>query len=223
MTDPRHDGSTPVTAPADSGEPVIVYDPVAARQWLLDGAADEHGIDDTFSTTELSIVARLEELLAALGYGAVTSVWTTRLPLTNVLIWRTADGDGVDGGGLITADLTLNGQAVRLASRHQGFDGFTQSSETSGIGAAVEALGHVAALVNTEADLLRRALTPRGVYTVLGVWQDGKAIPVGVIAGRHEVTGGDDSEYEQGLWALSVEAPDVDTAERLAVEEMQAG
>jgi hypothetical protein len=36
------------------------------------------------------------------------------------------------------------------------------------------------------------------------------------------VTGGDDSEYEQGLWALSVEAPDVDTAERLAIEEIHA-
>ena len=36
------------------------------------------------------------------------------------------------------------------------------------------------------------------------------------------VTGGDDSDYEQGLWALAVDAPDVYTAERLASEEMHA-
>jgi hypothetical protein len=210
-------------ASTDSGEPVIVYDPAAARQWLLDSAAAEYGIDDTFSTIELSIVARLEELLAALGYDAVPGVWTIRLPLTNVLIWRTADGDGVDGGGIVTADLTINDQAIRLATRHQGFDGFTQHAETSGIEAAVEALGHVAGLVNKEADLLRAALTPKGVYTVLGVWQDDKAIPVGVLAGRHEVTGGDDSDDEQGLWALAVEAPDAGAAERAAIEEMHAG
>ena len=148
---------------------MIVYNPVAARQWLLDGAADEYGIDETFSATELSIAARLEELLAALRYNAVPNVWTIRLPLTNVLIWRTANGDGVDGGGIVTADLTVNDQPVRLATRHQGFDDFTQRGETSGIEAAVEALGHVAGLVNTEVDLLRRALTPTGVYTMLGV------------------------------------------------------
>jgi hypothetical protein len=173
MTEPRHhQESAPVTASADSGEPVIVYDPAAARQWLLDGAADEYGIDDTFSTFEMSIAARLEELLAALEHDAVPAVWTNRLPLTNVLIWRTADGDGVDGGGIVTADLTINDQSIRLATRHQEFDDFTQHAETTGIDAAVEALGHVAGLVNKEADLLRAALTPPGVYTVLGVWQD---------------------------------------------------
>lgn len=207
----------------DESTPVIVYDPIAARQWLLDGAADEYGIDDDFTTTELTIVARLDELLAALGYDAVPSVWTIRPPLTNVLIWRTADGDGIDGGGILTADLTINDQPIRLATRHQDFNAFTQHAEISGIEAAVEALGHVARLVNTEADLLRRALPPTGVYTVLGVWQDDHAIPIGVIAGRHDVTGGDDSDYEQGLWAISVDAPDADTAERLAIEEMHAG
>jgi hypothetical protein len=216
MTEPRgHEKSRPVTAPADGGEPVIVYDPVAARQWLLDGAAGGYGIDAMFSAIELSIVAGLQELLAALGYNAVPGVWAMRLPLTNVLIWRTADGDGVDGGGIVTADLTINGQPIRLATHHQGFDGFTQRGETSGIEAAVEVLGQVADLVNAEADLLRRALTPRGVYTVLGVWQGDNAIPVGVVAGQHEVTGGGDSEYEQGLWALSVEAPDGETAEEI--------
>jgi hypothetical protein len=223
MTEPkRHEETAPGTAPADSGEPVIVYNPVAARRWLLGGAADEYGIDEMFSAIELSAVAGLEELLAALGYNAVSGVWAIRLLLTNVLIWRTADGDGVDGGGIVTADLAISGQPIRLATHHQGFDAFTQRRETSGIDAAVEALGHVAGLVNTEVDLLRRALTPQGVYTVLGVWQDDNPIPVGVIAGQHAVTGGAYRQFEQGLWATSVEAPDVDTAERLAVEEMQA-
>jgi hypothetical protein len=119
---------------------------------------------------------------------------------------------------VITADLTINGQPIRLAARHQGFEDFTQGSDTSGIDAAVEALGHVANLVNTEADLLRRALTPPDVYTVIGVWQDDQPIPVGVIAGEHEVSGGDSSR----LWATSVTAPDEATAEQFAIEEMQA-
>lgn len=223
MTEPRpHDEAAPRTASASSGDPVIVYDPAAARQWLLDGAADEHSIDESFTTTELTIAARLEDLLTELDDGAVAEVWTTRPPLTTVLIWRTADGDGVDGGAVITADFTINGQPIRLAARHQGFEDFTRSSDTSGIDAAVEALGHVAALVNTEAGLLRRALTPPDVYTVIGVWQNDEPIPVGVIAGEHEVSGGASSEFEQGVWATSVAAPDSATAEQLAIDEMQA-
>jgi hypothetical protein len=108
-----------------------------------------------------------------------------------------------------------------LALRHQGFEDFTQRSDASGIDAAVDALGHVAHLVNTEADLLRRALTPPDVYTVIGVWQDDEPIPVGVIAGDHEVTDGDDSEFEDGLWATSVVAPDAATAQQLAIDEMR--
>jgi hypothetical protein len=129
--------------------------------------------------------------------------------------------DEVDGGAVITADFTINGHPIRLALRHQGFEDFTQRSDASGIDAAVDALGHVAHLVNTEADLLRRALTPPDVYTVIGVWQDDEPIPVGVIAGDHEVTDGDDSEFEDGLWATSVVAPDAATAQQLAIDEMR--
>jgi hypothetical protein len=223
MTEPRHhDEAAPRTATTALVDPVVVYDPAVARQWLLDGAAEEHSIDESFTTTELTIVARLEDLLAELDYGAVAGVWMTRPPLTTVLIWRTADGDGVDGGAVITADFTINGQPIRLAARHQGFEDFTRGSDTSGIDAAVEALGHVADLVNTEADLLRRALTPRDVYTVIGVWQDDDPIPVGVIAGEHEVSGGDSSQFERGVWVTSVVAPDSATAEQFAIEEMHA-
>lgn len=98
-----------------------------------------------------------------------------------------------------------------------------RSCDTSGIDAAVETLGHVAELVNAEADLLRRALTPPDVYTVIGVWQDDEPIPVGVVAGEHEVSGGDSGEFEQGVWATSVVAPDSATAEHLAIDEMRVG
>lgn len=222
MTTPAHaDGPAPVTASAGIGQAVIVYDRAAARRWLLGGAADEHSIDESFTTTELTVTPRLEALVEALGSGDGVGVWTTRLPLTNVLIWRTADGDGVDGGCLITIDLTVNDQPIRLGSRHQGFDDFTQNDTTSGIDAAVEALGHVADLVNTEVDVLRRALTPPNLYTVIGVWQDDEPIPVGVIAGEHDVTDGDLNEFEDGLWATSVAAPDSATAQHLAIDEMR--
>jgi hypothetical protein len=98
MTTPaRTDVPAPVTASAGIGigQAVIVYDRVTARQWLLGGAADEHSIDESFTTTELTVTPRLEELVEALGSGDGAGVWTTRLPLTNVLIWRTADGDGL--------------------------------------------------------------------------------------------------------------------------------
>ncbi|MDT5026441.1 MAG: hypothetical protein QOE61_2867 [Micromonosporaceae bacterium] len=108
-----------------------------------------------------------------------------------------------------------------MASRHQGFVDFTENDTTSGIDAAVEALGHVADLVNTEVDVLRRALTPPNLYTVIGVWQDDEPIPIGVIAGDHEVTDGDDSEFEDGLWATSAAAPDSATAQQLAIDEMR--
>jgi hypothetical protein len=96
MTEPRHhDEAAPRTASTATVDPVVVYDPAAVRRWLLDGAAEEHSIDESFTTTELTIAARLEDMLAELDYGAVTEVWTTRPPLTTVLVWRTADAFGL--------------------------------------------------------------------------------------------------------------------------------
>jgi hypothetical protein len=60
------------------------------------------------------------------------------------------------------------------------------------------------------------------VYTVLGVWdQADEPVPVGVIAGEHEVTGGAEDHWEGGLWATSVHASTPDEAEQLAVAEMR--
>lgn len=203
--------------------PVVVFDPEAARAWLADGAAEEFGINDGFTTVELTIAAGLEELLCALGDGAAPQAWTTRPPLADVLVWRTADGDGVDGGAAIAAELRLGDHSVLLATGHLGHDEFVDDEATNGIDAAVEALGHVADLVNRKvADLLTAtAPRPRPEYTVIGVWQEDEPIPVGVIAGAHPVHDGDQRAFPQGLWAASVIAPDSTTAQQFAVAEMR--
>jgi hypothetical protein len=60
-------------------------------------------------------------------------------------------------------------------------------------------------------------------YTVIGVWLDDAPIVVGVIAGNHEVYGGDEKAFEEGLWATSVDACDIAQAEQLAKVEMREG
>jgi hypothetical protein len=127
-------------------EPLIEFDPVACRAWLLDGAATEAGIDDGFRSENLTIAAGIEELLALLNHDTTQHAWRPTASLHDVLIWRT--GDGIDGGGLLTVDLDNPGGRVRLGSLHQGFDDFIRDSATCGIDDAVEALGHVAAVVN---------------------------------------------------------------------------
>ena len=94
------------------------------------------------------------------------------------------------------------------------------------------------------AELVRSAYEP-GTWTVLGVWDNDEAVPVGAIEGRHNVHGDPPGEraaaqalregnpefygfdtssfYEQGAWATSVTAPDGDTAQDLAAAEMMEG
>jgi hypothetical protein len=211
------DQNTPQPAPA------VRFDAHAARAWLASGAADHLGIDESFSTTNLSIVAGLEELLQALDRNGQPQVWSAIPAVSAVAILRTADGDGVDGGGLITIDVNVSGRGVRLCSRHHGYDDFTSDSATCGADAAIEALAHVAHLVNQEVALLASiADTPTGRYTVTGVWLGSQPVPVAVIAGEHDVCGGDDTAFPDGLWATSVSAPDAATAQRLAVADMLA-
>lgn len=100
----------------------------------------------------------------------------------------------------------------------------------------------VAAIVigEIERDLAGLARQDADTWTVLGIWDNDEAVPVGAIAGRHSVRGeapGDrlrdqllsdpgfcgfdtSSFYEQGVWAVTVTAPDADTAQDLAIEEM---
>jgi len=200
-----------------------VYHPDAARAWLLDWAADEFGIDDEFTTVELIIAGGLEDLLAALGDNAVPEVWATHPPVVGVFVWRTADGDGVDGGAAIVADLCIADHTVLLTADHLGHDEFVGDEATSGIDAAVEVLGHVADLVNHTVAGLLAATAPQlpNAYTVIGVWQEDEPIPVGVIAGEHPVHDGDERAFPQGRWATSVTAPDSTTAQQLAVAEMR--
>lgn len=56
-------------------------------------------------------------------------------------------------------------------------------------------------------------------YTVIGVWQDDKPVVAGVVVGRHEVYGGDEQAFPEGLWFASVTATDVDEAEHLATSQ----
>ena len=56
-------------------------------------------------------------------------------------------------------------------------------------------------------------------YTVIGVWQDAKPVVTGVVAGRHEVYGGDEETFTDGLWFVHVTATDVADAEQLAKTE----
>ena len=128
--------------------PLIVFDPVACRAWLEAGAAGEAGIDDRFRTADLTVAAGLEELLALLNHDATQRAWRPAAQVHQVLIWRTGDGDGIDGGGLLTVDLDYPLGRIRLGSLHQGFDDFIADAATYGIDAAVEALGHVADVVN---------------------------------------------------------------------------
>jgi hypothetical protein len=195
----------------------------AARTWLLDAAADEFSIDDTFNTHDLTIVPRLEELLYRLGHHQHTDVLDVRPPLSSVQIWPTADAEGIDGGTIITIDLAVGDRPIRLATRHQGFDDFTAESATSGIDAAIESLRHVVDLVNAEIrhHLYTTARALPTAFTVVGVWRDDEPIPVGVIAGDHEVVDGDGAAFEQGLWATGVTAPDPATAQAWAVAEMR--
>jgi hypothetical protein len=57
-------------------------------------------------------------------------------------------------------------------------------------------------------------------WTVIGVWLSGDPVPVGVIAGNHDVEGGDSEEFPEGLWATHVGAADVAGAEAAAIQEM---
>lgn len=63
---------------------------------------------------------------------------------------------------------------------------------------------------------------PSRTYTVLGVWDGDQPVPVGVVNGDHQVTGGAEEHWQQGLWATSSVAADPAEAEAAAVAEMRA-
>ena len=55
-------------------------------------------------------------------------------------------------------------------------------------------------------------------YTVIGKYIDDEPVVAGVILGEHQVSGGEDDEFQP--WATSVLADDPAHAESLAVAEM---
>ncbi len=56
-------------------------------------------------------------------------------------------------------------------------------------------------------------------YTVIGVWQDDKPVVTGVVTGHHEIYGGDEETFTDGLWFARVAAGDVADAEQIAKTE----
>lgn len=81
--------------------------------------------------------------------------------------------------------------------------------------------------------LVREYGQDKDTWTVLGVWDNNEAVPVGAVKGRHQVSGDSPGErgnpeygydtssfYEQGVWATTVTAPDADTAQDLAAAGM---
>jgi len=216
-------------------EPLISFDAAACRAWLQAWAAQDAGIDDGFNSGNYTIAAGVEDLLLRLNNEPPRPGWCTVAHVQDIQIWRTADSDGADGGGILTVHLSYMGQRVSLASLHQGYDEFTDDSATCGIDAAVQALAHVAETLNREYATLRRAggCLPgdastagdeaREAYTVIGVWIDDDPVPVGVVAGEHTVSGGEDFErFPQGVWATMVIAVHDLEAERHAIDQMRA-
>lgn len=57
-------------------------------------------------------------------------------------------------------------------------------------------------------------------YTVIGVWLAGEPVVTGVVTGHHEVYGGDEHTFTEGVWATLVTASDVAEAEHLAKTDM---
>jgi len=161
MANPVHSGHR-------SAVTLIDFDMAATRAWLTDHDgepdtntwAEEIGCsDDTFMAVDLHpdpmveptyFVCVLEDLLRHAGDEA-DSGWNSNG--LEIAVWRTADGEGPDGGCIITVDLP---NKLRLASRHQTPSDFgpapdvapPDGSDRTGVEAALDALAHVAALID---------------------------------------------------------------------------
>jgi len=150
----------PETETGEAPIGAVVYDPDACRAWLAAGYAAEHGVA-YMSTTNITMAASVDRMLETLDLTPEPNVWRTTGALTRVRALRTADGDGIDGGAIVTIDLTLQGHELRLATEHIGYADFTAHERTRGIDAAVEALGTIARNVNATVAALAAAIATR--------------------------------------------------------------
>lgn len=153
---------------APTHRPSVHFDPVACRQWLEDGAAERAGIGEDFCSANDTIAAGLEDLLAELDNNPVPHMWLQQPPLSAVNLWRTTDDDAIDGrgdgGAIITITLDVTTPRLRIATLYQSGDQFANPG-SRGIGAAVEALSHLAELVNRELAVLWPAPPPAADHT----------------------------------------------------------
>lgn len=106
------------------------------------------------------------------------------------------------------------------AARGRGDDELRLQAAT--VGEALERMASQPEALTTDQRRRIEAMVRATVetYTVVGVWDGTLPVPVAVIRGEHEVAGGQSERFD-GLWATSVEAMDVDTAEHLAVAAMR--
>ncbi|MEU8001553.1 hypothetical protein AB0B66_10370 [Catellatospora sp. NPDC049111] len=139
--------------------PRLLFDAEACWQWLEAGAAARYGIDDTLHRDTLAATCgQLDDLLTGLNDGEAPHVWQPTGALRQVRIWRTADNDGADGGGVLTAQLLIGHTTVRICPMHQEpLD--LMPSDNCGVFAAVEALEHIATEINRECQVVFAALT----------------------------------------------------------------
>ncbi|MDI1460994.1 hypothetical protein QEZ54_08465 [Catellatospora sp. KI3] len=139
--------------------PRLRFDAEACSAWLEAGAAARYGIDDTLCRDTLATTAgQLVDLLTGLNDGDAPGVWQAVGALRQVRMWRTADNDGADGGGVLTARLLVGHKAVRICLMHQEPRDLMPSDDT-GVFAAVEALERIATEINRECAVVFAALS----------------------------------------------------------------
>ncbi|MEV0453775.1 hypothetical protein [Catellatospora methionotrophica] len=139
--------------------PWLRFDAEACWAWLEAGAAARYGIDDTLCRDTLATTAgQLDDLLTGLNDGDAPEVWQPIGALRQVRMWRTADNDGADGGGVLTAQLLFGHTAVRISPMHQEPQDLMPSDST-GVFAAVVALERIAEEINRECAVMFAALS----------------------------------------------------------------
>lgn len=139
--------------------PAVTFSPTVFREWVLDRdlipdpvSADDRGDFDP------SVLA--EDLLNVLGRGEHPWIWRHSPDVASVDIWRTADGDGADLGGLPVVELA---SGVTLAALHLDSDdlvGFPDDGEVGGLDVAVMVLEAVARAANDALAHYRMATWP---------------------------------------------------------------
>lgn len=135
--------------------PAVVFDPDAFRVWLAGDGQYLVPVPELFEEQSDDPAHLAEDLLTELGHGNHPEVWRHAPGVSDTDIYRTADSDGVDGGGMPTAHLdnglTLAGAHLPSGDLVYGYtdgDPTKGRGEMDGVAAAIEALTAVASSIN---------------------------------------------------------------------------